>query len=172
MRISFDAGRAAKAAALHAVSAAREQHSNSGGGGKELEQDKGDLSDWQAVRKAANDQRGVDRWKSRGAEGIWRWWHTWPRLSVFFLHKVAEEPASSTGVHRHRFTYGMTAEGRSFEFHDDWTKPYRAHMVLDEPWLGYTVFTKRSADHAAAQKERHRETATTGRASTSRWADV
>ena len=68
--------------------------------------------------------------------------------------------------------YGITAEGKSFEFHDDWTKLERAHMVLDEPWLGYTVFTERSEDYMTAQKKRLRETPIAGRVSTLRWADV
>ena len=79
MQMSFEAGRAAKAAALHAVSAAPEQSNNSGGysctiarctDGDAIQGREGCLSSWQAVRSAANDQRGGDRWKSRGSEGI------------------------------------------------------------------------------------------------------
>ena len=83
------------------------------------------------------------------------------------------------------FTYGITAEVRSFEFHDDWTKPERAHMALDEPWVGYTVFTERSEEYMATQKGNlceapvaarastsRCEAPVAARASTSRWADV
>ena len=45
-------------------------------------------------------------------------------------------------------------------------------MALDEPWVGYNVFTERSEDYMATQKGRPRETPIAGRASTSRWADV
>ena len=132
MKLSFEAGRAAKAAALHAVSAAPEQSNNSGSysctiarctDGDAIEGREEDLSSWQAVRRAANDQRGGDRWKSRGSEGIWHRWHTSPRVSLFTPYQVAKGPASNVGLQRHRFTYGITAEGRSFYFHDDWTKP-------------------------------------------------
>ena len=106
MKMSFEAGRAAKAAALHAVSAAPEQCNNRGGysfsvarciDGDAVEEREGDLSSWQAVRRAANDQRGGDRWKSRGSEGIWHRWHTSPRLSFFTPDTVAKGPASNVG---------------------------------------------------------------------------
>ena len=45
-------------------------------------------------------------------------------------------------------------------------------MVLDEPWVGYIVFTERSEDYIATQKGRLRETPIAARASTARWADV
>ena len=60
MEMSFEAGRAAKAAALHAVSAAPEQSNNSGGysctiarctDGDAIEEREGDLLSWQAVRR-------------------------------------------------------------------------------------------------------------------------
>ena len=176
MKMSFEAGRAAKAAALHAVSAAQEQFNIRGDysctmarctGGDTVEEREGDLSSWQAVCRAANDQRGGDRWKSRGSEGICHRWHTSPRLSLLTPFKVAKGAASIVGLQRHRFTYGIKAGGRSFEFHDDWTKPERAHMVLDEPWIGYTVFTERSEGYMATQKGRPRGTPIAGRASAS-----
>ena len=121
MKLSFEAGRAAKAA-LHEVSAAPEQSNNSGGysctiarctDGDAIEGREGHLSSWQAVRRAANDQRGGDRWKSRGSEGMWHQWHTSPRLSLFTAYKVVKGPASDVSLQRHRFTYGITAEGGS-----------------------------------------------------------
>ena len=140
--------------------------------------DTGSFADWQSVRRAANDQRGGDRWKSRGVDGIWHRWHTSPRVSLFTPYRVAKGPASSIGLHQHRFTYGVTSSGRTFEFHDDWTKPERAHMVLDEPWLGYTVFIERGAELMKTQDKRPQTTTTPGAcpgatsASTSRWADA
>ena len=83
---------------------------------------------------------------------------------------MAKGPASSVSLKRLRFTYGITADGRSFEFHDDWTKPERAHMVLDEPWVGYTVFTERSEGNMATQKGRVCEAPIA--AGASRWADI
>ena len=64
------------------------------------------------------------------------------------------------------------ARGRRFEFHDDWTKPERAHMVLDEPSVGYTVFIERRENYMATQKGRLCKAPIAARASTSRWADV
>ena len=134
--------------------------------------EKGTFSSWQAVRVAANDQRGGDRWKSREAEGIWHRWHTSPRTSLFTPYRVAKGPASSVSLKRLRFTYGVTAKGRSFEFHDDWTKPERAHMVLDEPWVGYTIFIERSEGYMATSKGRLCEEPVAAGASTSRWPDI
>ena len=54
-------------------------------------------------------------------------------------------------MHQTRFTSGVTASGRSFEFHDDWTKPERSHLVLDEAWVGYTVFAERGVSLSSAQ---------------------
>jgi hypothetical protein len=81
-------------------------------------------------------------------------------------------PASSISLKRLRFTYGGTAKGRSFEFHDDWTKPERAHMVLEEPWTGYNIFTERSEGYTATLKGRPGDTSAAAEASTSRWADA
>ena len=183
MRMSFESGRAAKAAALHAVSFAkgthttRDDHSCTIARCTNSDVDDpfgGDLSSWQAVRAAANDQRGGDRWRSRGAEGVWHRWHTSPRTSLFTPYKVAKGPASSISLKRLRFTYGVTAKGRCFEFHDDWTKPERAHMVLDEPWTGYTIFTERREGYAATLNGRSGDTSAAAVASTltSRWADA
>ena len=168
-QMSFETGRAAKAAALHSVAVAPNHNNNDDGNDNDY--DAGGFADWQSVRRAANDQRGGGRWKSRGVDGIWHRWHTSPRLSLFTPYKVAKGPASSIGLHQHRFTYGVTAARRTFEFHDDWTKPERAHMVLDEAWLGYTVFTERGADLTKTQDKRSWATTTTT-ASTSRWADA
>ena len=30
--------------------------------------------------------------------------------------------------------------GKTFEFHDDWTVLDSAHRLLDEPWIGSTIF--------------------------------
>ena len=168
MQTIFELGRAAKAAALHAVSVALNHNNNDDGNDDDY--DTGGFAEWQSLRRAANDQRGGDRWKSGGVDGIWHRWHTLPRLSLFTPYKVAKGPASSIGLQQHRFTYGVTAAGRTFEFHEDWTKPERAHMVLDEPWLGYTVITERRAESTNTQDKRSWMTTTT--ASTSRWADA
>ena len=45
-------------------------------------------------------------------------------------------------------------------------------MVLDEPWVGYTVFTERSEGYMATQKGRLCEAPIAAGASTSRWADI
>ena len=43
-----------------------------------------------------------------------------------------------------RFTRGITSSGRAFEFHDDWTVPNSAHKLLDEPWIGSTIFLEKN----------------------------
>ena len=118
--MSFELGRAAKAAALHAISAAMGTHTTRGEysctiarctDGDTVEACSEDLSSWQAVGRAANDHRGGDRWKSRGVDGVWHRWHTSPRLSLFTPYKVAKGPASGVSLKRLRFTYGITADG-------------------------------------------------------------
>ena len=127
MYMSFDIGRAEKAAKLHSIASE---------------------SPWKSIRKAANDQRGGDRWKSRGAEGVWHRWHTSPRTSLFTPYKVAKGPASSLSLHQKRFTCAVTEDGEVHEFYDDWTKPDNAHKILERPWTGYTIFTERDAARA------------------------
>ena len=179
--MSFESGRAAKAAALLAISTAMGTHTTRVEysctiarctDGDTVETRSEDLSSWQAVRRSAHDQRGGDRWKSRGVVGVWHRWHTSSRTSLFTPYKVANGPASSVSLKRLRFTHGVTAAGKTCEFHDDWTKPGRAHMVLDEPWIGYTIFTTRGEEYMATQKGRLGETPSATRDSTSRWADV
>ena len=97
--------------------------------------------------------------------------HPRARRSLHLL-QIAKGPDSSVRLKRLRFTYGVTADGKTFEFHDDWTKPERAHMVLDEPWTGYIIFTERGEEYMATQKRRLGEAPSVARDSTSRWADV
>ena len=81
LRMSFETGRAAKVAALHAVYVARDEHNNDNDG-DDNGYDIGGFADWQSLCRAANDQRGGDRWESRGVGGIWHRGHTSPRLSA------------------------------------------------------------------------------------------
>ena len=66
----------------------------------------------------------------------------------------------------------MTVDGKTCAFHDDWATPELAHMALDEPWTGYTMFTERGEEYMVTQKRRLGETPSVARDSTSRWADV
>ena len=123
--MAFTTGRAEKAAQLHAAKEVCEMDS------KVI---------WDAVKEKANDQRGGDRWKRRGSGGAWHRLHTTPRRSLFTPYKVAKGPGQGVKMNQTRFTRGITQSGRSFEFHDDWTIPINAHRVLEEPWIGSTVF--------------------------------
>ena len=99
--MNFEIGQAAKAAALRTVSVAQDQHNNNDDG-NDNDYDAESFADSQFVRRAANDQRGGDRWKSRGADGIWHRWHTSPRISLFTPCEVSKGTASGIGLRQHR----------------------------------------------------------------------
>ena len=136
MHMKFEVGRAAKAAALHAISIPIAK----GVEPKDQLNSFETLGDWPAVRRAANDERGGDRWKCRGSNGVWHRWHTSPRVAFFTPYRVAKGPSKGVSLCRERITFGVTASGRQFECRDDWTKPDRAHIEAPELWTGYTIF--------------------------------
>ena len=128
MCMEFVDGRSIKAAKLHSIEV-------------------GDAkTEWDNLRKTGHDKRGGDAWISRGKDGIWHRQHTTPRRSLFTPYKVSKGPRSGISLNHIRFTRGVTESGKSFEFHDDWTLPETRHKVLEEPWLGYTVFAERDAN--------------------------
>ena len=128
MEMDFPEGRSGKAAQLHSVTIDEA------------------TKNWDELRKTGHDKRGGDDWISRGEEGSWHRQHSTPRVSLFTPYKVAKGPASRIPLSHVRFTCGVTESGESFEFHDDWTLPSQKHRVLKEPWVGYTIFTERSAN--------------------------
>lgn len=128
MRMSFEKGRAAKAAQLHAVS--------------DRVESKPEIA-WKVIQDKANDQKGGDRWKTRGIEGTWHRLHVTPRKSLFTPYKVAKGPGQGLKLTQTRFTRGITQSGQAFEFHDDWTVPMNSHRVMEESWVGSTVFVER-----------------------------
>ena len=157
MSMSFEGGRAEKAANLHSMRVKLDADVGSDGAIDKL------LSSihlvdgqraWKDIRAAANDERGGDRWKSRGSGGTWHRWHTTPRLALFTPYKVAKGPSKDISMNHQRFTCGVTKSGKSFEFFDDWTRPDSSHRTLEEPWIGYTVFLERGHGHAEFQDRR------------------
>ena len=112
------------------------------------------VDDWNRLRKTGHEKRGGDTWVERGKGGAWHREHTTPRVSLFTPYKVAGGPAAKIPLNNIRFTCGVTQSGKSFEFHDDWTLPDRKHYVLEEPWVGYTVFVERKANLANVQDNR------------------
>ena len=127
MEMGFPEGRSGKAAQLHSI----EIHEA--------------VKNWNELRKTGHEKRGGDDWISRGDKGCWHRRHCTPRVSLFTPYKVARGPASRIPLSHVRFTRGVTESGQAFEFHDDWTVPEQKHRVLEEPWVGYTIFTEMSA---------------------------
>ena len=162
--MSLEVSRAATAAALHAISAAHNQNNNYDDSGNDNDDNAEGFSDRQSVCGAAKDPRWGDRWKSRGADGIWHRWHTSPRLLLFTPYKASKGPASSIALHQHRFTYGVMAAGKASSS----TPTGPSVSVL------YTVLTERSAESTTVQHKRLRKTmtATATSADTSSWADA
>ena len=136
LKMIFAEGRSNKAAQLHSLS-------------RELAQ-----KNWRYIKNTGHERRGGDQWVCRGGQGIWHREHSTPRLSLFTPYKVAKGPSGKTALHQKRFTCGVTESGKSFEFHDDWSLPQRRHMVMEEPWVGYTIFTDRSVSLGQAQEYR------------------
>ena len=69
-----------------------------------------------------------------------------------------------------RFTCGVTEGGRTFEFFDNWTQPDNRHKVLDEPWIGFTVFHENAGGHLEFQKMRDGSDGVA--AKIARWSDL
>ena len=125
--LRLEEGRAEKAAQLHALSWKASAS----------------ISDeWQRARDKSNDQRGGDRWGSRGNEGTWHRIHKTPRRALFTPYKVSKGPADDKLLNSIRFTRGITESGTAFEFHDDWTKESNSHRLMEEKWIGCTVFVE------------------------------
>jgi hypothetical protein len=128
MNMRFLGGRADKAAQLHHIDT---RGGNGGGNGRQL---------WNFICDRFNDKKGGDKWRERGGDGIWSRVHTKPRRSLFTPYKVAKGPSKSESLSVIRFTKGVTQSGREFEFHDNWHESRNAHRMLDEQWVGFTVF--------------------------------
>ena len=170
MYINYKEGRADKAAKLHSL------RSKDQGGARAQEEEitramsslDGAGDTWNDIRRVGNDVRGGDRWKSRGHEGTWHRWHVTPRRSMFTPYRVSKGPGKEVALRSSRFTCGVTQSGKKFEVYDDWTRPDRRHMLLDEPWMGYTVFTEEGANDVDFQKARGGEECPV----VGRWSDI
>ena len=136
MQMEYAEGRSGKAAKLHSIDVSNAK------------------SSWDKLRKTGHEKRGGDDWISNGKGGVWHRQHTTPRVSLFTPYKVSKGPANRIPLSHVRFTCGVTESGKSFEFHDDWTLPDRKHKVLEEPWIGYSVFVERSASNESVQASR------------------
>ena len=120
MRMDLTEGRATKAAQLHAVQEGRRI--------------------WSAMQDRFTDKKGGDKWKTRGQAGVWHRTHNKPRRSLFTPYKVAKGPDSRIKLSAIRFTKGVTESGESFEFHDNWQNLSDAHKLMDQAWVGCSVF--------------------------------
>ena len=125
LKMNHREGRSDKAAKLHSIDKIR-AHGN-----------------WKNMMKTGHEQRGGDKWRSRGENGVWCRIHTTPRISLFTPYKVAQGPCGKTSMRQTRFTSGVTESGECFEFHDDWTLPQQRHKIMEEAWVGFTMFVER-----------------------------
>ena len=171
MRLSFEGGRAAKAAKLHSVDLNSRTVSpsvleNISRSMMSIGKRSGQGA-WNAITRAANDLRGGDRWKSRGHKGIWHRWHVTPRRSLFTPNKIPKGPTSLSSIQATRFTCGVTSKGENFEIFDDWRDPECAHKLMDDDWIGFTIFQEQSGQNLDFQRSR---SADVGHVS-GKWAD-
>ena len=120
LRLRLEEGRAEKAAQLHALSWKASTSIS---------------EEWQRARDTANDQRGGDRWGSRGSEGTWHRIHKTPRRALFTPFRVSKGPSQGQALNSIRFTRGITESGTSFEFLDDWTKESHSHRLMEDKWM-------------------------------------
>ena len=104
-------------------------------------------------RSKFKDRPNGDRCLSRGGNGIWQRFHSTPRRALFTPCKIARGPGSANGLSAIRFTQGVTVSGKQFEFHDNFKKAGQAHRLLDEPWIGTTIFVNEGMSLEAALTE-------------------
>ena len=136
MRITVVGGRSEKAAGLHLL-------------------DESSSPEWNSIRSQFKHKWGGDRWLCRGYKGVWQRFHSTSRNSLFTLFKVAKGFNAGVDIQLLRFTKGITKSGQKFEFRDRWRQPERAHPILDELWIGYTVFAETSSTFSEALREAH-----------------
>ena len=160
MHMKFQEGRASEAAQLHALNG-RPEHKESEMSNEDAGIDRAMMSigqktseSWSRIRAAANDARGGDRWKTRGAGGIWHRWHVTPRRTLFTPFRVAKGPGKDVPMKHNRLTVGITKDGEHFEVVDDWSLPKNSHRKIDTPWIGYTVFAEEREDVRDLHQER------------------
>ena len=148
MSMKFQEGRAAKAAQLHSMSRKQDVgHDNLAYTNAEIDRAMSsignkEIKSWGLIRTAANDARGGDRWKTRGAGGIWHRWHVTPRRTLFTPFRVSKGPSKDVPIKKGRLTVGVTNEGEHFEIVDDWSRPENSHKNMQKPWIGYTMFAE------------------------------
>ena len=166
LNMEFLSGRADKAAQLHVVDAKCASDTVDGKLGKLI---------WDAFEDRFADKRGGDKWKSKGSDGVWARLHLKPRRSLFTPYKVAKGPSSAVRLNENRFTKGVMKSGQTFEFHDNWQESNSAHRILEEPWVGITLFTvKGEASLLDVQLRREDAEVAAGKNQPKvlRWADV
>jgi hypothetical protein len=54
---------------------------------------------------------------------------------------VPRGPARPDLLDEQRITMGTYADGSQFKIIDNWRQGGRAHLVLDQPWTGVTIFS-------------------------------
>ena len=167
LNLRFADGRANKAAQLHVLTSEK-QHSSgavdgdSGSVGMDL---------WDLIGDHFADSPGGDYWRWTGDQGIWQRIHMKPRRSLFTPYKVKKGPGKDANMSSVRFTRGVTASGRMFEFHDDWQAPNNSHRLLEEPWVGYTInIVEGMSDNLSLQLRGRRDEIAAPRAL--RWGDL
>ena len=130
---------------------------------------------WDAFEDMFADKRGGDTWRSKGSDGVWARLYLTPRRSLFTPYKVAKGPSSAVRLNENRFTKGVMKSGQTFEFHDNWQESKSAHRILEEPWVGITLFTvKGEASLLDVQLRRGDAEVAAGKNQPKvlRWADV
>ena len=106
MGMKYEAGRAEKAARLHSIGVRNHKVESSTG---EIDRLLSSIHTfdqnlmWKKLRAAANDLRGGDRWKARGAERVWHRWHVSPRLALFSPYKFAKGPNKHVSFSQNKF---------------------------------------------------------------------
>ena len=66
---------------------------------------------------------------------------------------MARGPSDKLPLKPIRFTSGVTESGKDFEFHDDWTKESNSHKLMEEKWIGCTVFVEANKCSLARSQE-------------------
>ena len=94
-----------------------------------------------------------------------------PRRSLFTPHKVKKGPGKDAKMSSVRFTRGVTASGRTFEFHDDWQAPNNSHRLLEEPWVGYTINLAEGVSNLSFRTRERRDAAAAAEPKP-RWSDL
>ena len=81
-----------------------------------------------------------DAWTDKGEKGTWVRNHRTFRKQLFTPRNIEGGPSDKMRLLPCRLTVGKYRSGQRFEIQDYWCNPKQGHRMLEEDWIGKTIF--------------------------------